>query len=112
MLAGSDAVGAGWEVPGFSLHQKFDELSKAGLSPLRILQMTTIDAARFLGKTATMGAVEPGWNADPVLLDGDPTSNVSHLHRIAGVVRRGFYYSRQDLTNMKERVRLKYEKNS
>lgn len=105
MLAGSDAVGAGWEVPGFSLHQEFDELSKAGLSPLRILQMTTIDAARFLGRVGTMGTVEPGRNADLVLLDGDPTSNVVNLHRIAGVVRRGIYYSRQDLANLKERVR-------
>jgi len=104
MLAGSDTVGAGWEVPGFSLHQEFDELAKAGLSPLRILQMTTIDGARFLGRTATMGTVEPGRDADLVLLDGDPTRDVANLHRIAGVVRAGFYYDRAKLDALKERV--------
>jgi len=104
MLAGSDTVGAGWEVPGASLHQEFDELAKAGLSPLRILQMTTIDGARFLGRTAVMGTVETGRNADLVLLDGDPTREVANLHRIAGVVRAGFYYDRAKLDALKERV--------
>lgn len=104
MLAGSDAVGAGWEVPGFSLHQEFDELAKAGLSPLRILQMTTIDSARFLGRTTTMGTVESGRNADLLLLDGDPTRDVANLHRIAGVVRAGFYYDRVALDALKQRV--------
>lgn len=104
MLAGSDAVGAGWEVPGFSLHQEFDELARAGLPPLRILQMTTFDAARFLGRTATMGTVEPGRDADLVLLDADPTRDAANLHRIAGVVRAGFYHDRAALDALKARV--------
>jgi imidazolonepropionase-like amidohydrolase len=44
MLAGSDSGGAAWEVPGLALHQEFDELARAGLSPLRVLQMTTWNA--------------------------------------------------------------------
>jgi hypothetical protein len=35
VLAGSDSGGAAWEVPGLALHQEFDELARAGLSPLR-----------------------------------------------------------------------------
>lgn len=104
MLAGSDAVGAGWEVPGFSLHQEFDELARAGISPLRILQMTTFDAAHFLGRTGTMGTIGAGRNADLVLLDGDPTREVANLHRIAGVVRAGFYYDSTKIRALKERV--------
>lgn len=104
MLAGSDASGSGWEVPGFALHQEFDELAKAGLTPLRILQMTTSDAADFLGRSATMGGVAVGHNADLVLLDGDPTKDVANLHRIAGVVRAGFYYDARRLAGLKDRV--------
>lgn len=100
MLTGSDTVGAGWIIPGFSLHREFDELARAGLSPLRILQMTTIDSARFLGRTGSMGLVFAGHNADLVLLDGDPTRDVRNLHRIAGVVRAGFYYDRQSLNGL------------
>ncbi len=102
MMAGTDNGG---EVPGQSLHQEFDELAKAGLSPLKILQMTTLNGAEFLGRTATMGNVEAGKNADLVLLDGNPLESVQNMHRVAGVVRAGFYYSRQDLDAIKSRVR-------
>jgi hypothetical protein len=33
MLAGTDANGAGWVIPGFALHDEFDLLASAGLSP-------------------------------------------------------------------------------
>lgn len=89
MLAGSDASGAVWVVPGPSLHRELDELAAAGLSPLRVLQTTTSDAARFLGREDTMGAVEPGHDADLVVLDRDPLESVEHLHGIAAVVRAG-----------------------
>ncbi|WP_405771910.1 amidohydrolase family protein [Streptomyces sp. NBC_00080] len=104
MLAGSDCSGAAWVVPGRSLHQEFDELGSAGVSPLRVLQMATLRAAEFLGRTATMGTVAPGRNADLVLLDADPLESVQNLHRIAGVVRAGRHYSSADLTALKERA--------
>ncbi len=71
MLAGSDVSGSGWEIPGFALHQEFDQLAAAGLTPLRVLQMTTINAADFLGRT-DMGTVDVGKDADIVLLSGTP----------------------------------------
>ena len=104
MMAGSDVGGSGWEIPGFALHQEFDQLAAAGLTPLRILQMTTINAAEFLGRTDTMGTVEPGKNADIVLLRADPVENAAHLHDIAGVVRTGRYYSSETLTSTIETI--------
>jgi imidazolonepropionase-like amidohydrolase len=104
MMAGSDAVGAGWLVPGFSLHREFDELEKAGLSPLRVLQMATRNGAEFLGRTSSMGSVEPGKDADLVLLDANPIESVQNLHRIHAVVRSGFYRDRADLEALKARV--------
>jgi imidazolonepropionase-like amidohydrolase len=104
MIAGSDACGAIWQIAGYSLHQEFDELAAAGLSPLRVLRMATLDAAEFLGTTATMGTVDVGKNADLALLDGDPTADVKHLHQVSGVVRAGRYYTESDLDNIKRRV--------
>jgi hypothetical protein len=92
LLAGSDSCGAVWEVPGYSLHQEFDELARAGLAPLRVLQTVTLDAAEFLGRTSTLGTVEPGKQADLVLLDANPVESVQHLHGLAGVVRAGRYH--------------------
>jgi imidazolonepropionase-like amidohydrolase len=87
MMAGTDGDG---QVPGHSLHQEFDELAKAGLSPLKILQMTTLNPAEFLGRTTTMGSIEVGKNADLLLLDANPIVTVQNMHRIDGVVRAGF----------------------
>ena len=103
MMAGSD-LGGGWVIPGFSLHQEFDQLAAAGLSPLAVLRMATINGAAFLGRTATMGSIAPGKNADLVLLDSDPTVTVANLHRVSGVVRAGIFYSADDLQRIRDRV--------
>jgi hypothetical protein len=38
----------------------FNELAKARLLPLKILQVATLDLARYLGCTGTMGTVAAG----------------------------------------------------
>ncbi|WP_213958856.1 amidohydrolase family protein [Variovorax sp. dw_954] len=103
MATGSDMGGA-FLVPGFSLHQEFDELEKAGISPLHVLQMATLNGAEFVGKTATIGSVEAGKYADLVLLDANPIDGVQNMHKIFAVVRAGRYYSRQQLDALKNRV--------
>ncbi|HVV92189.1 MAG TPA: amidohydrolase family protein [Hyphomicrobiales bacterium] len=105
MAAGSDSGSNGqWDIAGFALHQEFDLLEQAGLSPLRILQMATLDAAALVGREASLGRVAEGKNADLVLLDGDPTASAQNLHAIWGVVRGGTYHARDDLAAMKEGV--------
>jgi hypothetical protein len=103
MMAGSD-LGGGFVVPGFGLHQEFDLLAAAGLSPLDVLQMTTLNGAKFLGREATMGSVAAGKDANLVLLDANPIASVQNLHRIAGVVRGGTYYSADALAAMKQKT--------
>jgi len=102
MMVGTDGGG---QAPGQSIHQEFDELAKAGLSPLKILQMTTLNPAEFLSRTGTMGSVDIGKNADIVLLDGNPVESVQNLHTIFGVVRAGFYYSRADLEALRSKTK-------
>ena len=103
LLAGSD-YGGGWLVPGISLHQEFDLLADAGLTPLRILQMTTIDGARFLKRESTMGTVAAGKEANLVLLNANPIESAQNLHGIHAVVREGRYYDAPTLESLKTRV--------
>jgi imidazolonepropionase-like amidohydrolase len=104
LLAGTDAVGAAWVVPGASLHDEFDLLADAGLDPLHILQSTTSDAARFLGRDDLAGTVEAGKEADLVLLDADPTAAAENLHTISGVVCNGIHHSDADLAALKDEL--------
>ena len=109
LLAGSDtAVISNWCIPGVSLHQEFALLAAGGLSPLEVLQTTTLNGAQFLGRTATMGTVEEGKNADLVLLDGDPTASVANLDKIAAVVLQGKYFSSSALALLKSSVQATY----
>ena len=103
MLAGTD-FGGQWIVPS-SLHREFDLLARAGVSPLHILRMTTLDPATFLDREATMGTVEAGKAADLVLLDGDPLASVANMHRVAAVVRAGRYLDRATLDTMAAQAR-------
>ncbi|MEO7761760.1 MAG: amidohydrolase family protein [Casimicrobiaceae bacterium] len=109
MLAGSDmAANAIWTVPGFSLHQEFRELAAAGLTPLEILQMTTLNPAEYLGRQATMGTVEVGKNADLVLLDANPVADVANLDKISAVVLKGKFFNKTALDKMKSDVAAAY----
>lgn len=107
VLAGSD-LGGGFVIPGFGLHQEFRELAAAGLTPLEVLQATTLNAAKFLGREATMGSVEEGKHADLVLLDGNPLTDVANLDRIFAVFLKGKYYSRAALDGLLANVENAY----
>jgi imidazolonepropionase-like amidohydrolase len=103
MMAGTDAGGAGhWEVSGVALHQEFDLLHQAGLKPLTILQMTTINGAKFLHRDDHMGTVAVGKDANLVLLDGNPVGSEANLHRIDAVVRAGNFYPKDALEKLKQ----------
>lgn len=102
MICGTD--GGSMMGPGMTLRQEFKELSDAGISPHKILQMATVNAADYLGRGDAMGLVEGGYDADLVLLDANPLDRVENLHAISGVVRAGFYHARRDLDAMKARV--------
>jgi len=103
LLAGTD------DQNGKSLQLEFEEFAKAGLSPLHILQTATTNAAEFLGRTADMGTVDQGKVADLVLLDANPLQDIRHLRNINAVIRNGYYYSKEELTDLKTKA-LQIEK--
>ncbi|AME27135.1 amidohydrolase family protein [Burkholderia sp. PAMC 26561] len=110
MLTVSDSgVASVWVVPGFGLHDEFHELATAGLSPLEILQMTTLNGAEFLNREESMGTVETGKNADLVLLEGNPIEDAANLDRISAVLLKGRYLDKAVLAKMKSDVATAYK---
>jgi predicted amidohydrolase len=105
MLAGSDE---GTQVVGFALQDEFRVLAAAGLSPLKILQMTTVNGAKFLNREATMGSVDIGKNADLVLLDANPVTDVANFSKIWSVVLKGKVFTAADLEKLKADVAAAY----
>jgi hypothetical protein len=99
LLAATD-VGVPLQIPGLSLHRELMRLVEAGLTPLETLQTATINPARVLGMTDSLGTVEPGKFADLVLLDVNPLEDISGTQRIRAVIADGRLYRRADLDRL------------
>jgi len=96
LLAGTDAATA-WVIPGYSLHTELALLGDAGISPLEALQAATLEPARFLESTDSLGTIEPGKLADLVLLDANPLEDIRHTRRIRAVISDGRFFDRAAL---------------
>jgi hypothetical protein len=88
LVVGTDANNP-WVTPGASMHRELELLVDAGIPPLAVLEMATRNGAEALGILDQVGTVEPGKQADLVLLDADPSANISNSRRIAWVMRAG-----------------------
>jgi hypothetical protein len=96
MLIGTDAMNTG-VIPGFSAHDELADLVRAGLSPWEALHAATVNGAEFLGQPGDRGTVAVGQKADLILLDANPFENIANSRRIAGVMLRGRWFSREDV---------------
>jgi imidazolonepropionase-like amidohydrolase len=97
LLLGSDAPQV-FNVPGFSVHHELGFLVAAGLTPFEALQTGTTAAAEYLG--INTGTVDVGREADLILLDANPLSDIGNSKRIHGVMLRGSWYSSSELEKM------------
>jgi len=84
--AGTDAIA------GFTLHRELELYVRAGLTPSQALQVATWNGARFTGRLDELGSIEAGKRADMILVDGDPTQNISDIRRVSLVMKDGVIY--------------------
>lgn len=61
----------------------------SGLSPMESLQVVTRNAARLAGLEAYVGTVEAGKDADLLVLNADPLTDVENLTHVAAVYKSG-----------------------
>ena len=62
---------------------------KAGMTPTQALATATTTAAELLGMGDRLGRIQPGYLADIVAIDGDPTANITALFDGVRWVARG-----------------------
>ncbi len=66
------------------------------LSPLEAIAAATQNAAAALGLEETHGTVAEGKLANLVVLNGDPSQDISAIRDVAMVIKRGKTYPRSD----------------
>src|SRR5713226_7684323 len=63
---------------------------KAGMTPEQALRTATTNAAELLGKEKELGAVAPGYFADLIAVEGDPTTDINVvLNNVKWVMKGG-----------------------
>ncbi|HEY5972223.1 MAG TPA: amidohydrolase family protein [Pseudoxanthomonas sp.] len=86
IVAGTD------EVAGFTLQHELALYVKAGMTPAQALQVATWNGAKYTRTLEDRGSVTVGKRADLVLVDGDPTSNIADIRKVALVIKQGKAY--------------------
>ena len=87
IVAGTDAGNIGTP-HGPALHREIQLMRAAGLTPREILTTATVGGARLAGRD-DLGTIQPGMQADFVVLGADPRSDLAHWRAIEQVVVRG-----------------------
>ena len=91
-MAGPDPTGYGGVLPGFGNQREIELLVEAGFSPLEAIQIATQNGAQYLGRLDQIGTLEVGKMADMVLIQGDPSTDISHIRRVVTVFKDGLGY--------------------
>ena len=104
-LAGTDTPAGVDVIPGISLHLELQRFVAAGFTPLEALQTATLNPADFYHQRADFGTIETGRIADLVLLEANPLENIANTRTIMGVVADGHYLSKDDLDQLRARLR-------
>ena len=83
IVAGTD------DLAGFTLHRELENYVRAGIPPAEVLRIATLGAATVMHHEKETGSVAPGKVADFVIVDGDPTANISDVRKVRTVVKDG-----------------------
>ncbi|MEK6373682.1 MAG: amidohydrolase family protein [Acidobacteriota bacterium] len=83
IVAGTDALA------GFALHRELELYVQAGIPAPEVLRIATLGAVSVMHRDDRLGSIAPGKLADLVIVDGDPTVNISDVRRVVTVVKDG-----------------------
>ena len=86
IIPGTDALS------GYTLHHELELYAQAGIPAPEVLRMATLTPALVMGVNKDQGVIAGGKLADMVLVDGDPTQNMSDIRNITTAIKGGKVY--------------------
>ncbi len=91
LVAGTDGGAAN------ALHNELYLYNEAGIPAAEVLKIATYNAALDCRLQNTYGQVLPGREADFIIVDGDPTVNISDIRKIRHVIKNNRLYQPKQL---------------
>jgi hypothetical protein len=93
LLAGPDPTGDGGVLPGFGDQREIELLVDSdGFTPVEAIRIATLNGATYLGRQASIGSIASGKNADLVVINGNPASNINDIENVEIVFKDGVGY--------------------
>jgi imidazolonepropionase-like amidohydrolase len=86
--------------PGFSVARELEIYVEAGLTPAQALKTGTITPAEVMGLGKQTGSITTGKNADIIIVDGNPLTNISNVRNVKVVIKAGKVYDPGTLHRM------------
>jgi imidazolonepropionase-like amidohydrolase len=86
IVAGTDAGS------GYAFHRELEIYNEAGIPAPEVLRIATIEAAKVMHKEQEFGSITAGKYADMILVNGDPTKQISDIRHIDTVIKNGEIY--------------------
>jgi imidazolonepropionase-like amidohydrolase len=77
---------------GFTLHRELELYVKAGIPAAEALRIATWNGVKFTRTLDRAGSITPGKVADLVLVEGDPTKDISAIRSVNLVMKGGVAY--------------------
>src|SRR6266540_2112964 len=89
MVVGTDAVAG---AHGHNADEIVERVRQGGQKPMDAIMSATSMAAKSLRLEKAIGALAAGYEADLIAVDGDPTTDINAVKRVAFVMRGGKVY--------------------
>ncbi len=88
-------VGSHSQVPyadfGWAFQREMELLAESGLSNAEVIVAATMENARFFRVDDRLGSIEPGKQADLVVLNGNPLEDIKAMYNIKKVMLNGVW---------------------
>jgi imidazolonepropionase-like amidohydrolase len=89
-------------IAGYGDQRNYELLVEAGFTPEQAIQIMTANGAKILGFDKWLGTVQPGMQADLVVIAGDPVRTPAEIRNTEIVFRRGIGF---DSAKLRESVK-------
>ena len=107
VVAGSDSLNP-MLIPGLALHDEFDSMIEAGLSPYQVLKTATVNAAGYVPGFKNIGVLAPGRVANAVLVKSNPLEVISTLRDPDAVMINGNWRDRDQIKRLLDAAAARY----
>jgi len=89
-------------LPGFAFHRELYAMVHVGIPAMEVIQAATINGAKALGVADRLGSIEAGKEADIVIINGNPLTDIKDTRNIEFIIKEGILYDPKVLLNSAE----------